>query len=183
MLLSDRHHRLLSNRPWNIIRANNQVYYLKYLFEKQEYLILITDLRLVWFELGDYKRIQHNAQVPSIDIETEEEAATVLVRVKALFQENLTRLEISREQSVLKLNCCPQQTKKISTFSWVFNCDLLDQQKSQQETSKTGPEVIFDHFILPSQTMVNHWIDEIADGDINQIKLKIASISNKSKKG
>ncbi|OBZ87138.1 hypothetical protein A0J61_04810 [Choanephora cucurbitarum] len=171
MLLSERYHKLLIDRPWHILRANSQVYYLKYLFEEHEYLILITDLRLVWFELGDYKRIQRNAQVPSIDIETEREAATVLVRVRTLFEENLTRLKIDREPSVLKLNCHPQQTKKITTFSWVFNCDLLAQQKSQEEENdKTGPDVIFDHFILPSQTIVNHFIDKMADDDNNQIK-------------
>lgn len=177
MLLDTLHHKKLLNEAWIIRRAEKKTYYIKHIFEENEYVILITDLYLVWFEHGDYKRIQQNAKVQNIDIESKREAAAVLVRLKPLFLENLSRCMIQKDSSRLKLHCKPtisQIQNRINTLSWIFNCELLDQQTTHDD-ALSGPQVIYDHFIQPSQAIVNHFTENMSDE--NQIKLKMAKAS------
>ncbi|KAI9485723.1 MAG: hypothetical protein EXX96DRAFT_546213 [Benjaminiella poitrasii] len=169
MQLSNIHHQELLNIEWKIRRIDNKTYYLKSIFKEKGYLILITDLRLVWFEHGNFKRIQQNAKVPNIDIETEKEAIALLVRVRKLFSDSESRTTIQRDSSQLLINCKPavsqyrneQQNSIINAFSWTFHCELLNQQATEDGSFKTGPQVIYDHFIQPSQAIVNYFTENM----------------------
>ncbi|KAL9540486.1 hypothetical protein MBANPS3_009653 [Mucor bainieri] len=177
MLLDTLHHKKLLNEAWVIRRVENKTYYIKHIFEENGYVILITDLCLVWFEHGDFKRIQHNAKVQNIDIESEKEAAAVLVRLKELFLESLSRCRIQKEAGKLKLHCKPTISSiqnKINTLSWIFICELLNQETPNND-ALSGPQVIYDHFIQPSQAIVNHFTENMSDE--NQIRLKMAKAS------
>ncbi|OAD05738.1 hypothetical protein MUCCIDRAFT_182767 [Mucor lusitanicus CBS 277.49] len=177
MLLDTLQHKKLLNEAWIIRRAENKTYYIKRIFEENEYVIFITDLCLVWFEHGDYKRIQQNAKLQNIDIESKREAAAVLVRLKQLFLESLSRCMIQKEAGKLKLHCKPtisQIQNRINTLSWIFNCELLDQETTNGD-ALSGPQVIYHHFIQPSQAIVNHFTENMSDE--NQIKLKMAKAS------
>ncbi|KAL7311932.1 nicotinate-nucleotide diphosphorylase (carboxylating) [Mucor circinelloides] len=177
MLLDTLHHKKLLNEAWTIRRVDNKTYYIKYIFEENEYVILVTDLCLVWFEHGDYKRIQQNAKVQNIDIESKGEAVALLVRLKQLFLESISRCSIKKEVGKLKLHCkltVSQIRNRINTLSWIFDCELLDQETTNDD-ALSGPQVIYDHFIQPSQAIVNHFTENMSDE--NQIKLKMARAS------
>lgn len=164
MLLDTLQHKKLLNEAWIIRRAENKTYYIKRIFEENEYVIFITDLCLVWFEHGDYKRIQQNAKLQNIDIESKREAAAVLVRLKQLFLESLSRCMIQKEAGKLKLHCKPtisQIQNRINTLSWIFNCELLDQETTNGD-ALSGPQVIYHHFIQPSQAIVNHFTENMS---------------------
>ncbi|CEP15635.1 hypothetical protein [Parasitella parasitica] len=177
MLLDTLHNEKLLNVPWTIRRVENKTFYIKYMFEEKEYVTLVTDLRLVWFEYGDFERIQQNARVQNIDIESEKEAIAVLTRLKQLFIDSISRCSIKKEVGKLKLHCKPSMSQiqnRINTLSWIFNCELLDPE-TVNDNALSGPQVIYEHFIQPSQTIVNHFTENMSDD--NQIKLKMAKAS------
>lgn len=164
MLLNNLHHKKLLNVPWIIRRVENKAYYIKYIFEENEYVVLVTDLCLVWLEHGDYRRIQRNAKVQNIDIESEKEAIAVLIRLKQLFLDSISRCSVKKEAGKLKLHCKPSSSQiqnRINTLSWVFNCELLDQE-TKNDDALSGPQVIYDHFIQPSQAIVNHFTENMS---------------------
>lgn len=174
MLLDTLHHKKLLNEAWTIRRVDNKTYYIKYIFEENEYVILVTDLYLVWFEHGDYKRIQQNAKVQNIDIEAKREAVALLVRLKQLFLESISRCSIKKEVGKLKLHCkltVSQIRNRINTLSWIFDCELLDQEITNED-ALSGPQVIYDHFIQPSQAIVNHFTENMPGKILNALVIR-----------
>lgn len=174
MLLDTLHHKKLLNEAWTIRRVDNKTYYIKYIFEENEYVILVTDLCLVWFEHGDYKRIQQNAKVQNIDIESKREAVALLVRLKQLFLESISRCSIKKEVGKLKLHCkltVSQIRNRINTLSWIFDCELLDQETTNDD-ALSGPQVIYDHFIQPSQAIVNHFTENMSGKILNALVIR-----------
>lgn len=174
MLLDTLHHKKLLNEAWTIRRVDNKTYYIKYIFEENEYVILVTDLCLVWFEHGDYKRIQQNAKVQNIDIEAKREAVALLVRLKQLFLESISRCSIKKEVGKLKLHCkltVSQIRNRINTLSWIFDCELLDQETTNDD-ALSGPQVIYDHFIQPSQAIVNHFTENMSGKILNALVIR-----------
>jgi hypothetical protein len=167
MLLHISDHRKLFQIPWTLCRDDNKTYYIKYLFEEKQYFMLVTDLCLVWYEHGNYKRIQQNAALPNVDIESEQEAMAILVRVKKTFLGNIARCSMKKEPGLLKVSCKPQYPRtqpsdmQINDISWVFNCDLLDQDTTSAEYL-SGPRVIFENFIMPSQSIVNYFAENLS---------------------
>ncbi|KAI8642644.1 Quinolinate phosphoribosyl transferase [Parasitella parasitica] len=154
--------------------VENKTYYVKYMFEENEYAVLVTDLRLVWFEHGDFKRIQQNGKVQSIDIESEKEAIAVLTRLKQLFIDSISRCSIKKEASKISLHCKPSMSQiqnRINTLSWIFKCELLDQE-SISDDALSGPEVVYEHFIQPSQAIVNHFTENMSDEELKERKRK-----------
>jgi hypothetical protein len=139
---------------------------MKYIFEEKEYFMLVTDLCLVWYEHGNYKRIQQNAKLPNVDIESEKEAIAILVRVKKSFLENIARCSMKKETGKLLVSCKPKYSRaqpndmQINDISWIFNCDLLAQDTAMHEYL-SGPRVIFENFIMPSQSVVNYFTENL----------------------
>lgn len=166
MLLPISHHKKLSKLPWDLRRDGNKTYYMKYIFEEKEYFMLVTDLYLVWYEHGNYKRIQQNAKLPNVDIETEQEAIAILVRVKKSFSENISRCSMKKEPGQLQVSCKPRFSRtqsndmQINDISWIFNCDLLAQDTVMSEYL-SGPRVIFENFIMPCQSVVNYFTENL----------------------
>ncbi|KAI7903822.1 uncharacterized protein BX663DRAFT_505343 [Cokeromyces recurvatus] len=185
MLLSIEHHQELLNVGWEIRRIENKPYYIKHIFKEKEYMILITDLCLVWFEHGNFKRIQQNARIPNIDIETEKESMTLLVRVKKLFlDKNNVRTLIQKKSNQLLVHCKPvvnqyrrnEQYNIVNAFLWIFHCDLLDQQGTNDKF-KSGPQIIFEHFIQPIQAIVNYFTENLSDDNYTKINMEKSSFS------
>jgi hypothetical protein len=168
MLISNKHDEELLNIPFTIRRSDNVTYYMKYRFdnEKKEYLLLVTDLCLVWFEHGDFTRLKHNAEKElNMEVKTSEAAYNLLQKIQLAFEENATRCQLVREKGHVKVHLPldRQQKTEITVLNWIFDCRQLDQEANVDEQGgwKTGPQVIFHHFIVPSQTIVNYFTENV----------------------
>lgn len=158
MVLSASFNEKLLKERWVIRRVRNVTYYIKSIFETEEYFMLITDLREAWFEHGDFKRIQQNALLPRIDIETKSEASALLVRVKQLFLDNWNKCDIKQVKEEMQIICDKSQhNAKVNTLCWIFHCSQLSRQEGI-----SSAQVIFDHFIQPSQAIINYFTDNLS---------------------
>ena len=165
MLLSREDNEKLSLRSWIIKRSEGKVYYMKYTFDTpKEYSILITDLCLVWYERGDYKRIIENAENDlRMELADDKVIKTLLDRIKTTFEERALRCKIERFPGQVKVTIPLQDAKskyEITQLYWPFNCGLLAQEP-ERHGWLTGPQVIYQQFILPSQAIVNHYTENI----------------------
>lgn len=162
MLLSKEHNNILSeSAAWIIRRIDTQIYYIKYKFlASNEYLLLVTDLCLVWFEHGDHVRMKQDAK-QELGMEFKDRAASLLIynKIKTNLGESINECDIKKEENSLKL-FLPLEKGDIAALSWVFNCALL-QQVNQDHDYLSGPQVIHDYFILPSQSIVNYFTENI----------------------
>jgi hypothetical protein len=167
MLISAFHNEKLLDQSWILRRSDNKTYYMKYQFinsdTDQEYILLITDLCLVWYEQGNFDRIRENAEELNIEVRNKETAKNLLKRIQTAFEENAKRCKIQRSSEDVKVHLSlnkQDQTNEISALSWVFDCRVLD-QISEEEGFLSGPQVIFQHFIIPSQTVVNYFTENV----------------------
>lgn len=165
MLISTHHDEALLDCPWITLRAENKIYYIKYKFlDSNEYLILLTDLTLVWFEHGNFERMKQDAlQELSMEIRDEPAAILFLNRIKtALTNNKASDCRIQHAQGHLKLHLPLEKNleQSIATLFWIFHCSLLDQE-NQSLDFLSGPQFILQHFIIPSQTIINYFTENV----------------------
>lgn len=178
MLISTLYNDKLLDQSWIISRSDNKTYYLKYQFlDSQEYIILITDLCLAWYEHGTFERIKQNAeQEQGIEIKTKEAARILLKKIQTAFEQGANRAKITRSTQHVKVHLSvntneKQQQYGINALSWTFDCQLLD-QSSNEEGQLSGPEVIFQQFIMPSQTIVNYFTENVLGKKVFSLLIK-----------
>lgn len=164
MLISLQHDKDLLECPWIIRRSENKIYYCKYKFtERNEYLFLLTDLCLVWFEHGTFERMKQDA-LQELGMEIKDTAAMDLIlnRVKATLAAKVLDFDIKTATGHVKVNLplekCIQSD--IATLSWVFHCTLLPQENESKDYL-SGPQFILQHFIIPSQTIINYFTENV----------------------
>ncbi|KAI9271094.1 Quinolinate phosphoribosyl transferase [Helicostylum pulchrum] len=150
--------------PWIMRRNENKIYYFKYKFtETNEYLFLLTDLCLVWFEHGTFERMKQDA-LQELGMEIKDTAAMdiILNRIKATLAAKVLDFDIKTATGHVKVHLplekCIQSD--IATLSWVFHCTLLDQE-NQSKDYLSGPQFILQHFIIPSQTIINYFTENV----------------------
>lgn len=161
MLLCKEHNNILLDSTWIIRRTETKIYYIKYQFlDSDEYLLLVTDLCLVWFEHGNHVRMKQNAR-QLLGMEFKDRAASMLIfnKIKTTLGDSVHDCRIQREKDQLKL-FLPLEKGDIAALSWVFNCRVLDQDNEDNDYL-SGPQVILRHFIVPSQTIVNYFTENI----------------------
>lgn len=162
MLLSKEHFQILTNATWVIRRTEKSVYYIKYAFmTNDEYLFLVTDLCLVWFEHGNHERIQHNVK-EQLGMACKDRAASILMyrKIKSYFEQGVLDCRLHVEPGHLKLFLpLEKPSGDIAALTWVFHCRVLDAENTKE--GMTGPQVIFQYFILPSQAIVNYFTEKL----------------------
>lgn len=161
MLLSQEHFEKLRNTAW-VIHETNKVYYIKYEFlPNDEYLFLVTDLCLVWFEHGHHEQIQVTVK-EQLGMECKDQAASMLMykKIKSFLPDGIHKCRVKQEPRHIKF-FLPLEKGDIAALTWVFNCELLDQDDTGLDNALTGPKVIYHYFIVPSQTIVNYFTEKV----------------------
>ncbi|KAG0739924.1 hypothetical protein G6F57_003984 [Rhizopus arrhizus] len=120
--------------------------------------MLITNLKLVWFELGDIEKIKTGAiKGPNIEIEGEEELIKLLIRLKEMLMDKLDKCDVVNNNQVLEIHCeKDKEEKKLNVLHWIFECELVD-QVSTDDSFISGPDILFDEFMKPSLYFTNHY--------------------------
>ncbi|KAL4212059.1 nicotinate-nucleotide diphosphorylase [Rhizopus microsporus] len=148
-----------ANVPWTLI---DHTYCIKYLFGQDYYLMLVSDLRLVWFEVGTFEHIQMGAKKShNIVIEERQEVVVLLHRLKSMIIKRLKSSVIkNNDNKVLEIHCREiKDEKQLNVLSWVFSCEMVDQVSTRPD-ELTGPDIIYREFTAPSLSIVNHCIQE-----------------------
>ncbi|KAI9267343.1 Quinolinate phosphoribosyl transferase [Sporodiniella umbellata] len=140
--------------PWTLIEGS---YCMKYVFESHGYFVLITDLRLVWFEHCTIEKLKTIASTGHhIEIEKEQDAIRLLTRLESLFKSSLSgSLTVQKCQKTIQIHC-KENKAKLNTLSWTFECSLLDQTGE----GYTGPDILYQEFMLPSLYMAHHCVQQ-----------------------
>lgn len=113
MLIKKAYYDQLANVPWTLI---DHTYCIKYLFGQDYYLMLVSDLRLVWFEVGTFEHIQMGAKKShNIVIEERQEVVVLLHRLKSMIIKRL-------KSSVIKNN--DNKVVKTSVFTLTLAHDM-----------------------------------------------------------
>ncbi|KAG1451050.1 hypothetical protein G6F46_011314 [Rhizopus delemar] len=120
--------------------------------------MLITNLKLVWFELGDIEKIKTGAiKGPNIEIEEEEELIKLLIRLREVLMDTLDKCDVVNNNQVLEIHCeKDKEEKKLNVLHWIFECELVD-QVSTDDSFISGPDILFDEFMKPSLCFTNHY--------------------------
>ncbi|CAO3679764.1 hypothetical protein G6F70_002576 [Rhizopus microsporus] len=159
MLIKKAYYDQLANVPWTLI---DHTYCIKYLFGQDYYLMLVSDLRLVWFEVGTFEHIQMGAKKShNIVIEERQEVVVLLHRLKSMIIKRLKSSVIkNNDNKVLEIHCREiKDEKQLNVLSWVFSCEMVDQVSTRPD-ELTGPDIIYREFTAPSLSIVNHCIQE-----------------------
>lgn len=162
MLLSNDEHEKLLDCPWLKRSWEGKDYYYKYNIDiPDEYLLLITDMTIVWFEHGNHERMKESAETElKMELSDREASSSLLKRIKPVFEEKIHRSQFQRIPGHIKIRL-PLEDKaskgEITRFSWVIDCRILDQEP-ERRGYLTGPQVIAYYFLFPSQSIVNFFM-------------------------
>lgn len=162
MLISNDEHQKLLGCPWMTKNSEGRVYYYKYNVDiPDEYLLLITDLNVVWFEHGNHERMKESAEKElRMELPDKEASSSLLQRIKPVFIEKVHRCPFQRIPGHIKILLPLEDLAskgEITRFSWVFDCRILDQDP-ERHGYLTGPQVLSYYFRLPGQTIVNFFM-------------------------
>ncbi|ORX54064.1 hypothetical protein DM01DRAFT_1407575 [Hesseltinella vesiculosa] len=143
-LLHVSHHKQLLPMSWI---SFDQDYYIKIRFDQDEYRLLMTDLRHVWFDNGDRASIIQRANDFRLQIQTDQQFRVLLNSIRPCFDEP-SRCRIALEGKKLILSY-ESDTQGFASFSWAFHGILLESRLNTDADWLDGPTVLYHHFILP----------------------------------
>ncbi|CAO3639589.1 unnamed protein product [Mucor hiemalis] len=92
MLLSNDEHEKLLDCPWLKRSWEGKDYYYKYNIDiPDEYLLLITDMTIVWFEHGNHERMKESAETElKMELSDREASSSLLKRIKPVLKRKYT---------------------------------------------------------------------------------------------
>ncbi|KAF7722020.1 hypothetical protein EC973_003776 [Apophysomyces ossiformis] len=126
-------------------------YYVKIYFGFSEYLVLISDLRTVWFERGDASRIMERAQRLRFEVETAAQISSLLRHLSKFFDDP-SKCRLQMADGKISIHC--DSLTGVMGLYWPFLCEPLDKETGDESTLG-GPTVLYEHFILPMITVAN----------------------------
>ncbi|CAO3594280.1 unnamed protein product [Absidia cylindrospora] len=166
MLLSDDDHGKLLPVPWiQIDTAIENTHmdgplYIKTLFDRTEYRVLLTNLRYVWYEFGDITSITQRASSYQLDIDSEDQIESLTDSLRQCFQQQENcRFELSKDgQMIIEYK---DTSKGFASLSWTFHCLPLESAILNDNSAYLdGPAVLYKHFILPVVAMTeSNWLN------------------------
>ncbi|ORZ24263.1 hypothetical protein BCR42DRAFT_402568 [Absidia repens] len=166
MLLSDDDHGKLLPVPWVQIDTaveNTHVdgpLYIKTLFDRTEYRVLLTNLRYVWYEFGDITSITQRASSYRLDIESEDQIESLTDSLRQCFQQQENcRFRLSKDgQMIIEYK---DTRKGFVSLSWNFHCLPLESAMlNDNQAYFDGPTVLYKHFILPMVALTeSNWLN------------------------
>ncbi|KAI8388252.1 uncharacterized protein BYT42DRAFT_228326 [Radiomyces spectabilis] len=147
--MEEEHHTKLLPVAWMTI-AGNSTYYVKSQFETNQYRLLATDLKQVWFEYGSVQRIRERAVQQRLEIDSEHRIEFLLKFLRKAFEKSdQCRFRIHDKE--LEIHC--NQQTGFTAMSWIFICELVPSIAPSQK-KVGGAAILYDHFIMPMITVM-----------------------------
>ncbi|CAG8557049.1 13844_t:CDS:2 [Acaulospora morrowiae] len=151
------------NKP----KKNAKTFLVKSVFKSDRYIVLVTDLRRVWFEESSEKEIIKRAKDAGSGLDASEEiqVPNLLHLLSGILesQKDGVTYEFEIVKNKLKLNTLTDLG--LVTLRWIFICAIIPLSSSPtSEGTLDGPAILYKHLMLP---MINvtlgymHQVDEL----------------------
>ncbi|RIB19646.1 hypothetical protein C2G38_2181310 [Gigaspora rosea] len=158
MLFTYNHSVELSSADWGVFKINDNIesksgektYLIKSIFKNDFYLVLVTDLRRVWFEeLRGIAIITRAKEIETgLDTTDELQLPNLLTLLSDLLKDQKQDSTYNAELFNLKTSI----NLGLASLRWLFSCEMIS---LSQETENLGinvldgQSVLYQHFILP----------------------------------
>ncbi|CAJ0846925.1 10873_t:CDS:2, partial [Entrophospora sp. SA101] len=153
--------------------GETKTYVAKAVFEDYQYLLLITDLKHVWFEELNSKGL--NSLASGLDTSDELSLKNLILLLREVLENQRSIYDYDIEKFSNKLKLKTSMTLGLITLRWVFLCEIIPEQLIgiNEGQVNDGPAVIYNHFILPMMI--------VTLGFRQQFKSLVEVINNKEK--
>ncbi|KAI8994680.1 hypothetical protein BDB01DRAFT_773675 [Pilobolus umbonatus] len=145
----------LLNQPWILCTVPNKNYYMKCLFEKDYYVLIISDLKSVWYTTCSADTITQQVKQYNIELETDDQISRMIQYIKDALG-TLSNSVIKCHKENLEIDT--KMELGYMTFHWKFLCQLMN----KEDDYVSSAEFIFQHLIVSTQILLNHYTTENA---------------------
>ncbi|CAG8454063.1 216_t:CDS:2 [Dentiscutata erythropus] len=145
----------LCSADWVVFKINDNIepksgektYLIKSIFKNDFYLVLVTDLRRVWFE--ELRGIAIIARAKEIETGLDTTDELQLPNLLTLLSE---LLKVQKQDSTYDFNLKTSINLGLASLRWLFSCEMISSSQESENLGINvldGQSVLYQHFILP----------------------------------
>ncbi|CAG8814676.1 35539_t:CDS:2, partial [Racocetra persica] len=140
-------------------KSDEKAYLIKSIFKNDFYLVLVTDLRRLWFEeLRGMEIIARAKEIETgLDITDELQLPNLLTLLSEL-------LKVQREDSAYDFNLRTSINLGLASLRWLFSCEMISLSRETENMKINALDeqsVLYQHFILPMMHIALEYREQV----------------------